>query len=318
MHDINCASTKNTPHVVSFINTKGGGGKSTLTANTVGFLADAGLRVLGIDLDTQPSFTSYYQLTHEVPGGIYELLLNRDTRPDAVISQTNLPNFHLIKSNDPHDQLKNHLLAAPDGRLRLKQLIAAFSEYDAIVIDTQGAYSVLPQIATFASDIICCPTVPAISDAREFFRGTMSMFTEMQPLYQMLGLPLPSVKVGVNRMDPRNSKLDHEALRVISDMVATGFPGLEFQVEMLPFQITRLDVYNMGSKLGQPVHRLEPAPIADRKAPAASQIIYQLSCALFPEAEEPLTEYILSLETQTALHARGKGRATTATGEGMK
>ncbi len=138
MHDINCASTKNTPHVVSFINTKGGGGKSTLTANTVGFLADAGLRVLGIDLDTQPSFTSYYQLTHEVPGGIYELLLNRDTRPDAVISQTNLPNFHLIKSNNPHDQLKNHLLAAPDGRLRLKQLIAAFSEYDAIVIDTQG------------------------------------------------------------------------------------------------------------------------------------------------------------------------------------
>ncbi len=76
------------------------------------------------------------------------------------------------------------------------------------------------------------------------------MFTEMQPLYQMLGLPLPSVKVGVNRMDPRNSKLDHEALRVISDMIATGFPGLEFPVEMLPFQITRLDVYNMGSKLG--------------------------------------------------------------------
>ncbi|NCG54467.1 ParA family protein [Serratia fonticola] len=318
MHDINHALTKSAPHVVSFINTKGGGGKSTLTANTVGFLADAGLRVLGIDLDTQPSFTSYYQLTHEAPGGIYELLLNRDTRPDAVISQTSLPNFHLIKSNDPHDQLKNHLLTAPDGRLRLRQLIAAFPEYDVIIIDTQGAYSVLPQIATFASDIICCPTVPAISDAREFFRGTMSMFTEMQSLYQMLGLPLPQVRVGVNRMDPRNSKLDHEALRVISDMVSSGFPGLAFPVAMLSFQITRLDVYNMGSKLGLPVHRLEPAPIADRKAPAASQIIYELSCALFPEAEASLTEYILSLEAQAALHSRGKGRGTVATGEGVQ
>ncbi|HFV9295163.1 TPA: site-specific integrase [Serratia fonticola] len=31
-------------------------------------------------------------------------------------------------------------------------------------------------------------TVPAISDACEFFQDTMSMFAEMQPLYQMLGL----------------------------------------------------------------------------------------------------------------------------------
>lgn len=315
MQNHHISASNNTPRVVSFINTKGGGGKSTLAANTVGFLADAGWKVLGIDLDTQPSFTSYYQLAQEAPGGVYELLLNRNTSPEAVISHTSLANFHLIKSNDPHDQLKNHLLSAPDGRLRLRQLLSAFSDYDVIVIDTQGAYSVLPQIATFASDIICCPTVPAIADAREFFRGTMSMFAELQSLYKMLGFPLPEVNIGVNRMDPRNSKLDHEALRVISDMVAAGFPGLEFPLKMLPFQISRLDVYNMGSKLGLPVHRLEPAPIADRKSPAASQIIYQLSCALFPEASEHLTEYVLSLE-ETSLQSRNKVRGLATAAEG--
>jgi len=47
--------------VVSVISTKGGVGKTTVTANLGGLLADAGLRVLLLDLDVQPTLSSYYE-----------------------------------------------------------------------------------------------------------------------------------------------------------------------------------------------------------------------------------------------------------------
>ncbi|EPZ4348078.1 ParA family protein, partial [Pseudomonas aeruginosa] len=60
--------------VVSIISTKGGVGKTTTAANLGGLAADAGLRVLLLDLDVQPTLSSYYELTQRAPGGIYELL----------------------------------------------------------------------------------------------------------------------------------------------------------------------------------------------------------------------------------------------------
>jgi hypothetical protein len=52
--------------VVSIISTKGGVGKTTTAANLGGFAADAGLRVLLLDLDVQPTLSSYFELTGNV------------------------------------------------------------------------------------------------------------------------------------------------------------------------------------------------------------------------------------------------------------
>ncbi len=52
--------------IMSVISTKGGVGKTTVTANLGGLLADAGLKVLFIDLDSQPTLSSYYPLHTEV------------------------------------------------------------------------------------------------------------------------------------------------------------------------------------------------------------------------------------------------------------
>ena len=48
--------------VISIISTKGGVGKTTTAANLGGLVADAGLRVLLLDLDVQPTLSSYYEL----------------------------------------------------------------------------------------------------------------------------------------------------------------------------------------------------------------------------------------------------------------
>lgn len=96
--------------VTAVVSTKGGPGKTTVGVNLGAFCADAGIRTLLIDLDNQPSLSSFYALSHEAPGGTYQLIANNETRADQVISHTCIPNLLLIHSNDPFNQLGNLLV----------------------------------------------------------------------------------------------------------------------------------------------------------------------------------------------------------------
>ncbi|MBX8508974.1 ParA family protein [Pseudomonas cichorii] len=162
--------------IVSIVSTKGGPGKTTVTANLGAFCADANLRTLLIDLDTQPSLSSFYRLDHEAPGSIYEFIAHNETRFEQIVSRTCIPNLSLILSNDPFNQLSNLLLHAADGRLRLKNLMSAFADdFDLVLIDTQGARSVMLEMALLASDMAVSPISPDMLAAREFYRGTQQL-----------------------------------------------------------------------------------------------------------------------------------------------
>ncbi|TWR61782.1 ParA family protein, partial [Pseudomonas marginalis] len=51
--------------VTAVVSTKGGPGKTAVGVNLGAFCADAGIRTLLIDLDNQPSLSSFYALSHE-------------------------------------------------------------------------------------------------------------------------------------------------------------------------------------------------------------------------------------------------------------
>ena len=48
--------------ILTICSTKGGAGKTTLTANLGGLLSSLGYRVLLVDADVQPTLSSYYAL----------------------------------------------------------------------------------------------------------------------------------------------------------------------------------------------------------------------------------------------------------------
>ena len=149
--------------VLATVCSKGGVGKTTTTANLGGLLADAGLRVLLIDLDSQPTLSSYYELSPAM-GGVYELLATELVDLDQIISHTVIPNLDIIVSNDYRNQLQQLLLNAPNGRFRLIDLLDRFADrYDAILIDTQGARSVMLEMAVMAADRLISPIVPVQS-----------------------------------------------------------------------------------------------------------------------------------------------------------
>src|SRR3546814_1729065 len=115
--------------VVSIISTKGGVGKTTTAANLGGFVADAGLRVLLLDFDIQPTLSSYYELTHRAAGGTYELLAFNEQRIEQrieqLVSRTVIAGLDLVVSNDDRGELNTLLLHAADGRLRSEEHTSA-------------------------------------------------------------------------------------------------------------------------------------------------------------------------------------------------
>jgi chromosome partitioning related protein ParA len=203
--------------VVSIISTKGGVGKTTTAANLGGFAADTGLRVLLLDLDVQPTLSSYFTLAERAPAGIYEMLAYNEQRAEQLVSRTAIERLDLVLSNDDRGELNTLLLHAPDGRLRLRHLLPTLApHYDLLLIDTQGARSVLLEMAVLASNLALSPVTPEILAARELRRGTLQLIEDIAP-YRHLGIEPPPLHLLINRVHPvsSNARLIQQALRQV-------------------------------------------------------------------------------------------------------
>lgn len=268
--------------VVSIISTKGGVGKTTTAANLGGLAADAGLRVLLLDLDVQPTLSSYYQLSHRASGGIYELLAFNERNLRLLVSHTIIPGLDLILSNDHRGELNTLLLHAPDGRLRLRHLLPVLAPlYDLLLIDTQGARSVLLEMAVLASNLALSPVTPEILAARELRRGTMQLLEDIAP-YRHLGIDPPSLYLLINRVHPVsvNARMIQQALRdLFQDH--TG-------VRVLDTDVPAIEAYPRAATRGMPVHRIERRQPPGRVAPAALHTMQALASELFPQWQDEL------------------------------
>ena len=270
--------------VISLISTKGGVGKTTIAANLGGFLADAGLRVLLIDLDMQPTLSSYYELSHRAVGGSYELLAYNEQAISQLASGTVIDGLDIILSNDQHRQLNTLLLHAPDGRLRLRNLLPVFRpHYDLVLIDTQGARSVLLEMAILASDLAISPVTPEVLAARELQRGTLQLVKEIAP-FRHLGIQLPPIHLLINRVPAvsTNARLVQKTLRLIF----RDHPG----VHVLDVEVPAIDAFPRAATSGLPVHRLEHRRPSGRQTAAALDIIRDLTCELLPHCETALSQ----------------------------
>ena len=228
--------------------------------------------MLLLDLDIQPTLSSYYALTHRAPGGIYELLAANESALDRLISRTAIKGLDVIVSNDTHRQLGTLLLHAPDGRLRLRNLLPAFQHYDVVLIDTQGARSVLLEMSVLAADMALSPVTPEILAARELRRGTLQLMDEIAP-YRRLGITPPPLHLLVNRMPTvsSNARLIRDAVRLAFQDKAGG--------QVLQTEVPAIEAFPRAATRALPVHRLERrAP--GRHTPAALEIIRALATEL--------------------------------------
>lgn len=263
--------------VVSIISTKGGVGKTTTAANLGGLAADSGLRVLLIDLDVQPTLSSYYDLAHRAPGGTYELLAFNERNVDQLLSHTHINGLDVVISNDHAGQLNTLLLHAPDGRLRLRHLLPTFlPRYDLVLLDTQGARSALLEMAVLASDLALSPVTPEILAARELGRGTLQLMEDIAS-YRNLGIELPSLHLLVNRVPSvsANARLVKQTLHQVFESRP--------DIKVLQTAIPAIEAYPRAATQGLPVHRVEYRRPSGRIAPAALESMRALATELLPQ-----------------------------------
>jgi chromosome partitioning related protein ParA len=270
--------------VVSVVSTKGGVGKTTVTANLGGLLADAGLRVLLLDLDSQPTLSSYYALSQKVDAGAYEFIALNLTAPAQIVSRTVIAGLDLITSNDDQGRLSTLLLHAPDGRLRLRNLLDAFRpRYDLLLIDTQGARSVLLEMAILASDLALSPITPEMLAARELRRGTLKLLSELDP-FRHLGMTPPPLRLLLNQVN---------AIRIDSRMIIRGlretFAGTT-NISVLDTVVPDRVAYLNAASLGLPVHRFETHQSRERRSPSTLETMQALAIELFPEWREAISK----------------------------
>jgi chromosome partitioning related protein ParA len=259
--------------------TKGGVGKTTLTANLGALLADMGLRVLLIDADVQPSLTKYFPLAATKPSaGLTEVIVRGEVTVPSITA-TMYQNLDIVVSDDPEGNLPHWLLNRIDRGFRLRfalQSPAVAGAYDCVLIDTQGAVGPLQDAAVLAADILVSPITPEILSAREFKDGTMELLDRLEP-GSALGATLGPMKAVIYRQDRTADA------RVIASGIRDDFIKLKGRVSVLDTVVPHAKAYKEAATLRVPVHRHERK--REGVTPSAYTVMHRLAWELIPSLQ---------------------------------
>ncbi len=69
--------------------------------------------------------------------------------------------------------------------------------YDVIIIDTRGTRDITVDMSVLAADVLFCPILPHILSAKEFIRGTIGMYQDLET-FTAFGFTLPPLKAMIN------------------------------------------------------------------------------------------------------------------------
>ncbi len=271
--------------IFAIVNTKGGVGKTTFTANLGGILADMGKKVLLIDSDFQPSLSSHYEITQQSQHGLIEFITLGLAK--ECISKTSIKNLDIILSNDPDLTLITWLRQGSTHFLYLANSVNEISEsgdYDYILIDSEGvSKSELQESVIVSADVLLAPLSPDYKPAREFSRGFIRTLNRVKPPKLMENMySIPPTKVFFNAKDRTN---DNKAVieEIRCEFESGTIHGSEFEISIMDTLIPDMAAYNKACGLRQPVHRVERKRINGSPTPCALETMLSLVHELCPE-----------------------------------
>jgi chromosome partitioning protein len=145
-------------HIIAIANQKGGVGKTTTAVNLSAALAEAGKKVLVVDMDPQGNTTAGFGIEKtELEKTVYDMMIDECTAKEAVIN-TQYQNLDVLPSNIDLSGAEIELLDVDDKEYILKKGIASIkNKYDFIIIDCPPALSILTINALTTADSVLVP-----------------------------------------------------------------------------------------------------------------------------------------------------------------
>ena len=146
------------PRVISIANQKGGVGKTTTSVNLGAALAEAGNRVLVIDLDPQGNATTGLGIQHrDLEGSVYDVIINDKSLEDCT-EPTAVRNLFVVPATIDLAGAEIELVPAFSREMKLKKAIKEILEdYDYVLIDCPPSLGLLTVNALAASDDVIVP-----------------------------------------------------------------------------------------------------------------------------------------------------------------
>lgn len=199
--------------ILSFINNKGGCGKTSLCSSLGYVLAEMGYRVLLVDTDSQRNLTSSYGMPKS-PMHFGDAVLNERDIRDYIV-KTPYENIDFVVGDVTMGTLDMALFTKMHRENLVRQILGPLKAqgiYDFVFLDTNPNLSLLNFNIVNASDYCIIPVQPASFDVEgivtviDFINGV----AKFNPELSVLGIV-------INRYDARNKIITETAMNELKE-----------------------------------------------------------------------------------------------------
>ena len=236
---------------ISFVNQKGGVGKTTSVINIAACLAEKDASVLIIDMDPQGNTTQVYSNITDDDDSVYNLLINKQKKPLSIKSlkkNTYIKKVDLLPSNVLLSSAELDLVTKTNRENVLKNVLKTnhkdCNDYDYILIDCQPSLGLLTINSIMASDSIMVPLHADIFSLTGLELLTQTI-TKLQTIFETNATILGFFFTQVNKKE----SLFNEAY----DLCSETYPS-----QLFKSYITTSTTIDQANATGQSVIHLSP------------------------------------------------------------
>lgn len=220
--------------VISFVNQKGGTGKTTACINISAGLVIKGYSVLLVDIDPQANSTLSLGVDPgQVDGSMYDVLLNHQELP-GILRGTTRDGLTLAPANI---ELANSDISLEGHQTRLRDALRAYKgQYDYILVDCPPSLSLLTINGLVASDSVL---IPVLCDYLSL-EGLKQLLESIERIRKGFNKSLRVLGILPNMVDHRRN-LTGDVL----NLIRARFKGLVFKVEV-PVSVALAEAPSFG------------------------------------------------------------------------
>ncbi|WP_034649851.1 ParA family protein [Corynebacterium vitaeruminis] len=227
--------------IIAMCNQKGGVGKTTSTINLGACLAEAGRRVLLVDLDPQGALSAGLGVPHdELEVTVYNLLVDSQSSIHNAIHKTAVHGLDLVPANIDLSAAEIQLVNEVGREQTLaRALRPVMKDYDYIILDCQ------PSLGLLTVNALACAHGVIIPMECEYFslRGLALLTDTVEKVRDRLNFNLEIVGILVTMFDRRTT----HAREVMSRVVEV------FEDRVFDTVITRTVRFPETSVAGEPI-----------------------------------------------------------------